>query len=298
MQKKDKLNKLKNVILVIIGTILIGIATGLFIIPFNLITGGMSGIAILLNKVLPLSLSTEFYITILTWIFFFLGWIFLGKNFALKTLISTILYPVALSVSVYLLEKTTFGKFFDITNSKYQDISVLLAATFGGALIGAGCSLTFLGGGSSGGTDILALLICKLNKKIKSGAAVFLIDAGIILLGIFVLNDFVLSLLGILSAFICAIAIDKIFIGESTSFSASIITDAVDDINKEILEQLDRSSTTFEGIGAYTKEKKKMILVSFKYNQYRDLINIIEKHDKDAFVMIERVHEINGEGWD
>ena len=113
----------------------------------------------------------------------------------------------------------------------------------------------------------------------------------------FVIRDFVVSLLGILSAFIAAIVIDKLFLGESEAFIAQIVSDKSVQINQAIIENLERTTTFFDVTGGFSKSGKKMIMVSFPIGQYVELINIINKIDSRAFITIHRAHEIKGEGW-
>ena len=126
---------------------------------------------------------------------------------------------------------------------------------------------------------------------------IFIVDASIVILGMFIIGDFVLSLLGIFSAFIAALMVDKVFIGSSKSFIAQIISSKYEIINKEIIEKVDRGSTIIDVIGGYTGEPRKMIMVSFTVNQYAEILNIIHRNDKTAFLTIHQAHEINGEGW-
>ena len=291
---------LKNIFLVILGTAILAFGTGIFLIPFDLVTGGISGIAIILDKLLPINNflipSIDIYVTILTWGLFILGLFILGKNFAIKTLISTIVYPPMLSLSIKLISMEVFNGFFNISQN-YAEIGIVLAALFGGVFVGAGCAITFLGGGSTGGLDILAFIICKYLKRLKSSVVIFAIDALIVVCGIFVIKDLVVSLLGITSAFLCAIVIDKLFLGESKAFIAQIVSEHYEAINEAIIKKLDRTTTILDGIGGYSKTPKKVVLVSFTMSQYADLINLINQIDKYAFVSINRAHEINGEGW-
>ena len=164
-------------------------------------------------------------------------------------------------------------------------------------MVGAGCAITFVGGGSTGGVDVISFIICKIFKRAKSSVVFFLIDSTIILGGMFVIGSFVLTLLGILSAFVSALMIEKVFIGSSKSFIAQIITDKYEIINRDIIEKVDRGSTVIDIIGGYSGQPKKMIMVSFTVNQYAEIMNTIHKHDKTAFVTIHQAHEIRGEGW-
>lgn len=298
--KKEILIMIRNLFFVIIGTAILACGSGIFLVPFNLVTGGMSGIAIILDYIFPIKIgnfnSIDIYVTIITWVMYFLGLFILGKSFAIKTLISSIVYPPMLSLSLRLVESNVFNGFFNL-QSTYPEIGIVLAALFGGVFVGAGCAITFLGGGSTGGLDILALIICKYVKKIKSSVMIFLIDALIVMCGIFVIKDLVISLLGITSAFICAIVIDKVFLGESKAFVAYIVSDKYEEINEEIIKKLDRTTTILDAQGGFSKNKKKVVMISFTMSQYVTLMNIINMVDKYAFVSIQRAHEINGEGW-
>lgn len=298
LTKSEVLTTLKNIFLVIAGTLILSFGSAVFIIPFDLVTGGVSGIAIILNKIIPIEfLTVDLIITITTWLLFFVGLFVLGKSFALKTLISTIIYPVGVSLFMRLTDPSFLNGFFCLKASEYGEISLILATTLGGVCVGAGCAVTFLGGGSTGGVDIIAFSVCKIFKRIKSSVVLFIIDASIVILGMFILGDFVISLLGIFSAFIAALMIDKVFIGSSKSFIAQIISEEYEAINKEILSKIDRGSTIIDVEGGYTGSSKKMIMVSFTVNQYAEILNIIHKNDKNAFVTIHQAHEIAGEGW-
>ena len=303
--KTEYLRLLKNTLLVVLGTFVLSFGTGLFIIPFNLVTGGVSGIGIVLNHALsdiPLFsvLTTEIYASIINWILFFIGLIVLGKTFAMNTLVSTAVYPIALQLSSALVNSGAFGGFFNLNSPMYADyaqVAIILATVFGGACVGAGCALTFLGGGSTGGVDIIALAICKRFKRLKSSVLIFIIDASIVIFGMIAIGDLVVSLLGIISALICAVAIDKMFLGESSAFIAQIVTDKYELINKAVIETLDRTTTISDCVGGYSGKGKKTIMVTFGINQYADFLVLMSKCDKNAFVTVHRAHEINGEGW-
>lgn len=299
--KKEIMIIVKNILLVVIGTVILAFGTGVFLFPYNIITGGIAGISITLNNLIPEfqigSLrSYDIYVFVVTWGLFIVGLFVLGKSFALKTLISTIVYSPIFSLSVRLVENNVFNGFFDIA-ANYGEMSVLLGAVFGGAFVGVGCAIAFLGGGSTGGTDIIAFVICKWFRKLRSSVVIFVVDVAVVLAGIFVIKDLTLSLLGIASAFICAIVIDKLFLGESQAFIAQIVSDKYEAINQAIIGKLDRTTTILDATGGYSGQEKKVVMVSFTMRQYSTLVNIVNIIDKTAFVSIHRAHEINGEGW-
>lgn len=296
--KADILHALKNILLIILGTLILSFGTAVFIIPMSLVTGGVSSIAIILDIILPFGfLNIDILITAITWILFFAGLFILGKSFALKTLLSSIIYPIAVSLFLKLCDPSVANGFFYLQGSAHGELSLIVSATAGGVCVGAGCALTFIGGGSTGGVDIIAFSVCKALKKIKSSVMIFIIDAATIILGMFVIGDLVITMLGIFSAFVAALMIDKVFLGDSKAFIAHIITDDYDQIAKCIINKLDRSATIIDAVGAYSGQNKKMVMVIFTRSQYADLFNIVNSVDKNAFFTIHQAHEINGEGW-
>lgn len=297
INRKQLVNTIKNFLIVILGTAILAFGTAVFIIPFDLITGGVSGIAIILKNLIPLDISIDLYISVLTWSLFILGLIFLGTQFATKTLVSSLFYPVFFSLFYKLVDPNILNGIFVLQNSAYKEIAVFLAAIFGGVLIGLGCALSFLGGGSTGGVDILAFMICKWFKRLKSTHVIFAIDAIVIIMGIFAIGDIILSLLGIISAFVCSMLIDKVFLGSSTAYVAQIVTDKSALICNQVINKMDRTATIIDAKGAYSGNQKQIVIVSFSIREYSTLINIVNQTDSKAFVTIYRAHETHGEGW-
>ena len=296
--KKETWNHTRNVILIVVGTLILSFGTAVFILPFDLIAGGMSGLAIVIDALIPIEFFTvDLIITILTWSLFFLGFLIFGKNFAVKTLISAIVYPLGVTLFLKLTDPTVLGGLFCLTASEYTELPLIISATVGGALVGVGCAITFFSGGSTGGVDIIAFVLCKIFKRLKSSTAFFLTDATIVLLGVFLTKDLILSLLGVTAAMIAAIVIDKIFLGGTAALVAQIVTENGEEINRAVIEQMDRSTTILKATGGYSKREKQMLTVSFNMRQYAQLMNIVRRADASAFVTVWRAHEISGEGW-
>ena len=299
------LNTFKNTLFVVLGTSILAFGVSIFIIPFDLVTGGVSGIAIILHRALSFSpflasVPTTVYASVINWVLFFLGFIFLGKSFALKTLVSTAVYPLALSFATFLLELESLGGYLDLTSANYSSygmVTIVIATVFGGALVGAGCALTFLGGGSTGGIDVITLIVCKFNRRIKSSLVFFAVDSIIVFTGLFVIDNLVITLLGITSAFICALSIDKLFIGESKALIAHVVSDRYNEINEVVIKVMDRTTTIVDVTGGYSGQAKKLVMVTFPMNRYAEFIALMKGIDKNAFITVQRAHEINGEGW-
>lgn len=288
----------KNIMLTILGTLILAFSSAMFIIPFDLVAGGITSISIIIEKIISSPyITVDLIITVLAWSLFFIGLLVLGKDFAFKTLISTIIYPLGISFFSRLVDSDILGGFFNLKTSNYGQISIIMASIFGGLLIGLGCAVTFLGGGSTGGIDVLAFIICKHFKKLRSSKVIFYIDATVIIIGVFVIRDLIITLLGIITAFVGALVIDRVFLGSEKAFNAQIISDKHEEINNAIIEILGRTTTLIKTTGGYSKNDKVMLNVSFKLRQYAELIGIINQIDNTAFVTITDVHEISGNGW-
>ncbi len=297
VNKQRVANTIKNTSLVVLGTIILAFGTAVFIFPFGIVTGGISGSSIIIEKLINGVLNAEAIATLLTWIMFFIGLLVLGKSFALKTLISTLIYPLALSLISLLVSDSVLNGYFILNSEKYGALGYIIAATVGGTMIGAGCALSFLGGGSTGGTDIIAFAVCKFFPKLKSSHVIFTVDSIIILVGSFIMKDLIITMLGICSALVTATVIDKLFLGSGRAFIANIISERTDRISALVIEKLGRTTSSIEIIGGYSGKKKQMLIVSFTMAEYSELIRIINQTDASAFVTIHSAHEIGGEGW-
>lgn len=300
--KTDLLLQLKNLGLVIVGTLVLSFGCAIFVVPFNLVSGGVTGLSIVVDNVFDISPIwgipfIDIVVAVMTWGLFFLGLIFLGWDFAVKTLASTIIYPLTLPLFGMLVSPDVLGGLFNLVDYEYSGVALIISALFGGLCVGTGCALTFLGGGSTGGMDILAFMLCKVFKKWKSSTVIFAIDATIVLLGMFVIQNLILTLLGVISAWITAMVIDKIFIGSEKAFTAQIVTDKFEEMNLAIREEVRRTTTMFVAYGGFSREEKTVLSVTFTMGQYATLMSIIKRIDPKAFVSISRAHEINGEGF-
>lgn len=295
---------IKNTALIILGTFTLAFGASMFIFPFDLVTGGVSGLGIICESVFKdmgilEGIGADTYSAIINWTLFGVGFLILGKAFALKTLVSTAVYPIALWISNLIIYESPLASLLDLNvyMAEYGEIVLIIATVFGGAFIGAGCAFTFLGGGSTGGVDVIALALAKYIRRLKNSVSFFICDAIIVIVGIFAVHNLILSLLGIISAFICAISIDKLFLGESSAFIAHIVSEKYSEINDAVIHKMNRTTTILDAIGGYSGEGKKMVIVTFPMRQYPAFRAMINNIDKNAFITIHRAHEIEGEGW-
>lgn len=280
--------------LIVLGSAILAIASAFFLVPGNIVSGGVSGIGIVISTLFNLNATNV--ITILQVIFFILGYLLLGADFTFKTLLSTVLYPCFLylftfvhnSIPLFQLEFVDANGVSNITN-------MLIGGLAGGGLVGIAVGLTFSGGGSTGGIDCLPLFCAKL-LKIKPSIMTFTFDCLVIFSGLFI-HGMTELLIDIFSAFIAALAVDKTYISSSKTYMANIISSKWELINKAINEELLRGTTLFDCEGGYTHIQRKMIQVAFSYDEYLDLQKIIYNIDKDAFLTVTNASSITGMGF-
>jgi uncharacterized membrane-anchored protein YitT (DUF2179 family) len=262
-----------------IGNFILALGVNFFFIPNDILAGGVAGIAIALEPIFHIPVQSM--ITIIIAIAFIIGLVFLGKEFALKTMASSILYPVF----IYLLQGIPLVK-----------VDPILASIYGGLVSGIGIGIVFRVGSSTGGMDIPPLVLAKYTK-IKVHTWMIIVDAITILLGIstFGLNA---ALIGLISAFTLSKTVSVVqTFGGDKALQVFIITDAVDEIMQHILVGLDRGATIIHGKGGYTKEPREIIMTVLMTEQYARLEKMVKEIDKGAFLIVSDVTEVHGDGF-
>ena len=273
-------NNIDNIILILIGNLVLAFAVGVFILPYNILSGGVAGFAVVFDSLL--GLDKEFVVNFLVIVLFLIGWLVLGKDFALKTVLSSISYPIFLSIII---------KLFPVF-----EIDSLLASFYGGLLAGVGIGIVMRCGASTGGMDVPPLIINKITN-IKISTLIIIIDALTVMLGLMAygLEEI---LIGFISVFATGYMVDKVLLfGGSVSKSVQIISSNPYEVAKIIHEKLDRGTTLTESIGGYTGQKKIVILVVVSQNQYSELIDLVSSIDKEAFIITTDATSVHGEGF-
>ncbi|HCY06708.1 MAG TPA: YitT family protein [Erysipelotrichaceae bacterium] len=275
-----KNNRLINIILIILGNFILAFSVAVFILPYNILSGGVAGIAVVFNSLM--GLNKEIVVNFLVIALFLIGWLVLGKEFAIKTFVSSVFYPLFLSLIM------DFMPVFEIDS--------LLASLYGGLIAGVGIGIVMRTGASTGGMDIPPLILNKVTN-IKVSTLVIIIDALTVMLG-FLAFGLEEILIGFISVFATGYTIDKVLLfGGSISKSVQIISDNPDEIVSAIHNKLDRGTTLTEATGGFTGKKRIVILVVVSQNQYNELIDIVNSIDKEAFVITTDATSVHGEGF-
>lgn len=277
-----KRNFVKEFVLVILGNFIVAVGVGIFIIPNNILSGGLAGVAIALYPIFHI--EPETMITILTAGFFIFGAIVLGKNFAVKTLLSAITYPIFLNLM------STWMVGVVITEN------LILASIYGGVIVGLGIGLVFRTGASTGGMDIPPLVIHKYTN-IPVATLVMITDALTVLLGV-ATHSIEAALIGILSVWASGYVINKtLSFGGESSKSIMIISDYHEILLERIHTELDRGATLINAVGGFSRDEKMILLVVIMNTQYPLLNKIVMNTDPNAFIIATDAMEVKGNGF-
>ena len=288
----DAVDLIKNSLIVIAGTAIPAFGVALFLLPFELVSGGATGLAIIITHLLPSdTVSADTVIAALSWLLFLVGAFTLGRDFAYKTGLSTLVYPIFVGLFTRVISSEFFRGYFMLSEGYLGASSILLASVFGGVFVGVGISLTVLGGGSTGGSDVIALILASKIKRLKSSTAVFITDATIVLLGVFAIADLVKSLLGVVTALVCATVIDRLVLGGKRAVSAEIITEHHGRIIESVSKSFGRTVTLVPCIYGGS-DKHKSLKVTLSLREYPKLIALVSELDSEATVTAYKVHEI------
>ncbi len=276
-------NKVREYALITIGSLLVAIGIYYFLIPNNLAAGGVFGFAIVVNNFLhnvpvgSLMIGTNI-------ILFIIGFIFIGFSFGAKTIYSSF----AVSGVVWILEIVSPNV------SSFTD-DILVELIFGILISGLGMAIVFNQNASTGGTDIIAKILNKYYN-INLGKGVLLADFFITLSAglVYGIKVGMYALLGvIMNGFI----IDSIIEGFNMCKQMVIISNKSDDIKQYIVKKLERGATVYTAKGAFTNHDKEVVITVVNRREFIKLRDYIRKIDSSAFITVNNIHEVLGEGF-
>ena len=282
MKKK---NWIKDLIFVLIGNLIIACEVAFIVLPNDLLDGGIAGLSVALQPLIPI--DPVWMINGLTIGLFFLGLIFLGKAFALKTVVSAIAYPVFVTILSSVAAQFPESTFV---------LPDYLAAIYAGVLAGFGLGLAFRANASTGGMDIPALILRKY-ARIPSGQAVMIIDVLTVSLGIFTYG-IQKALVGIITAFIAGQVINKtVLLGSQSAKNVMIISSKWEEIQAYLMDTLSRGVTVLSGKGGYTSQERPVLMCVLSRKEYPMVEQEINRIDPAAFMVVSDVNEIHGSGF-
>lgn len=271
--------------IIIVGTTLLATALNMFFIPLDLVTGGVTGLAIVIKKltegIVPGGIPPWITNIVINIPLFLTAIVIKGKNFGGRSLFSTFYLSFALIYTSYLPQPTS---------------DMLLGSVFGGALAGIGLGLVFSAYSTTGGTDLAGSIIQHYIGHYSVAQIMLMLDAFIILSGYFIFGA-EKAMYALVAVFITAKIVDAILEGIHFSKAAFIISDNNEQISKEIMSKLDRGVTGLQGTGKFSKQRKEVLLCVVSKKEIVKLKEIVREIDKSSFVIVADVKEVVGEGF-
>lgn len=283
---KPTISLWKQVRFILLGNVVLAAAVSFLVLPNHILTGGVAGVAVALQPLFPI--DPVWMIDLLTIALFILGAFLLGKPFAMKTILSTLIYPTLVTIFSWI------GSTFFPEGTFIMD--PILASIYSGIFMGVGLGLVFRVEASTGGMDIPALILHKYTK-IKEGDAVMIVDALTVALGLYSYG-LQPALIGILSVYASGFMINRIImLGSQSAMSVMIISDQWDAIRVELMNHMNRGVTLLESQGGYLHQSRPVLMCVILQQQYPQLESIVNAIDSNAFFIVNNVHSVHGEGF-
>ena len=273
----------KDAALIITGTFILAVGIVFFIAPYKFVPGGVYGISIVIHHLLgtPIGLvSLCMDIPLLL-----IGIKLLGGKFGIKTFVGIVLTAVFVD---------TLGQIWG--NNPLVEDDALLSGIFGGALVGLGLGLVFRAKATSGGTDIVAMIVSKYTR-LPLGQSLIYVDSVIVLLGLVAFLDWKIPLYSWLIIFITGKVIDMVVEGINVNKVVLIISDRHDEIREKIIFSMDRGGTYLHAEGMYEGAEKKVIYTNVSRRELPILLAYIRDIDPTTFVSVLDAHDVLGDGF-
>jgi len=273
---------LKSGVLIVLGSLIMGLGYALFLIPHHFVPGGVSGLAIIINFLTKLPVGS--LMLVLNIPVFVVGYKIMGRKSTMRSLVG-------------LLVSAAFIDFFnEVIGLPSATDNKVLAAIYGGIMLGIGLGLVFRGRASTGGSDIIGQILNR-HLGLSIGMSIMLIDFFIISASGFVYGNLEAPLYGYIVLFVSSKAIDMVLEGWSFTKMAIITSTRVEEIQEFILTTLERSGTALKSRSLYMNREGETIITVISPKQLAELRSFIKKLDPDAFVIVNDTYAVLGRGF-
>lgn len=278
----------KDYIYILVGLAIYATGFSCFMLPYEITSGGVSGIAALIYYSTGFNAAYSFFI--INILLMVLAFKTMGWRYCVRTLLAIITISVLIDYAQILL--TTDGHMMHIVGEQK-----FMACVLGGCMEGIGLGLVFLAGGSTGGTDIIASAINK-HHSISLGRILLVMDIMIVSCNWFIIHDLETLVVSYSTMFVAMNMLDYVINGARQSVQFIIISNKYQTIATRICNELDRGVTVLEGRGWYSGEQRNVLLVLAKKYERRDIYRLIHSEDPKAFVSMSNVEGVFGEGFE
>ncbi|MGN0187911.1 MAG: YitT family protein [Candidatus Cryptobacteroides sp.] len=283
MKKSDVLKSVKDYVVLIIGCLIYCLGWTAFLIPGGIASGGGTGLCTILFFATGIPVAYSFFV--LNAILLIIGFLLLGKGFGVKTIVAIVMSSVLFDVLPYLNFVVTFD-------------DRLITAIVGGLIEAFGIGLVLMSGGSTGGTDIVAMVINKY-WPVSPGRVYLLTDLFIIASVLLVpgkdVND---MMYGYVTMVTFSFAIDWVLMGSKSSAQIYIFSTKYKEISDHIVHNMNRGVTALNSVGGYSGQEGKVLLVICRKQQLQSVVNAVKEIDPQAFVSVSSVSNVYGEGFE
>jgi uncharacterized membrane-anchored protein YitT (DUF2179 family) len=280
--RKKILKRIIDFVVIALGGVVFALSVVLFLDPYNIVAGGITGVALLLFELFPM-LPLGMMIIVLNIPIFAVSWRLLGNEFLIYSGFGILVASLLIDILGGIVPPV--------------DTDPLLASLFGGLLMGLGIGIIFLKGATTGGTVMIARLLKIPFPSMNIGKLMMAIDGIIVIAAGVVFGSVNNMLFAIIAIYICSVAVDAILYGMNIERMALIISDKIPEIVKVISERLGRGATLLHGEGSDSGEERKIILCAVKRQQIAKLKTLIKEVDPKAFLILTEANEVLGEGF-
>ena len=270
-----------DVFFYMLGSFIYSSAVTVFISANEISPGGFTGIATLFNYLS--GVPTGFVLLVLNIPVIIIGFIKLGGVFIVKTAVVTVMVSVGLEITDKIFVSMKFDR--------------ILAAIFGGIMMGAGLGLILLRGAATGGVDIIAKLINRHFRHLTVGRLILLMDGVVIVAAAIVYQNIESALYSAVTMYMGSYFMDTILYGADKGRIIYAVTSKPQEISDDIAEKMERGVTHIGVKGGYTGEDRIMLMCTVRVSEVSQLYSIIDRHDPSAFIVVSDAGEIIGEGF-
>jgi len=277
MRQKSKLRK---IIAIICGTFMVAFSIRVFYLPNRIVNGGVSGFSTILFHLFQIPSGVTIFAV--NFVLLVLAWKFLGISFVKNSVLGSLLVSL-------------FVEMLSVIPPMTNDL--LLASVFGSILNGVGIGLTLIEGASTGGTDILSRLIQQAFPHVKVGSILLMVDASAIVTALIAFQEIDLAFYGAIAVFLSSFSVNTLIGKLNVSKLAFVVSDAGEEIARELVSNSPRGITIVDSVGAFTMESKKLLLCALKESEIPGFQRDILRIDKKAFIIYSESQQIVGKGF-
>ena len=264
-----------------VGTALVGFALSMFTVPNDIAPGGVSGLATALAYITPIRVSA--WTLMMNIPLMIAAWRKLGPRAIFFTLIATLLLSFFIEIGDRFLPK--------------YSSDTLVASLMGGVVSGLGMGMLFIRGISTGGTDLLALILKKLLPNLPTGTLLMFVDATVVVIATLIFRDFDVAIYSAITIYVCSKVIDTLTQGVDYAKVIYTVSSHGEEIARALNENTDRGSTLIPAFGGYTGESKQIVMTVTRRSVVAQTLRLIRQTDPKSFSFVMDSTEVHGEGF-